>query len=181
MPRPMKAWARLLMCGDGKFHRIWPPKTLPEIIAVMTLRSRFEDRGYKTKCHIWIGSTSSGYGTIRIANRLLRTHCAAWRFYYGEIPEGKEVCHRCDQKDCWQADHLFIGTHHENMLDAAEKKLMGGPIGEAHYCARFTESKVRELRNIFATHPPTKEMATQYGVSYAALIKIQRWLSWKHI
>lgn len=181
MPRPMKVWARLLLCGDGKRRRIFPPKTLPEIVEVMKIRSRYEDRGYDTKCRVWIGSLCSGYGSIRVNNTIVRVHRASWEFFNGYIPDGLEVCHHCDQKDCWEISHLFVGTHHQNMTHASQHKRFNPTTGEDHYSHKLTESQVLRLRKIFETSDPNERLAEQYGVSRAALVKIKKRISWKHI
>lgn len=49
----------------------------------------------------------------------------AHRFIYvslvGEIPDGKHVCHRCDNPKCVNVDHLWLGTQRENSLDMVSK------------------------------------------------------------
>lgn len=182
MPRPMKAWARLLLCGDGRRRRIFPPKTLPEIIEVMKLRSRLEDRGYDTKCHIWIGCKPQGYGIIRLnVNEVIRTHRTSWEFFNGKVPDGLEVCHHCDQKDCWEISHLFVGTHHQNMTHASEHKRFNPTTGEDHYSHKLTTEQVLEIRRILQFRKVDRELAMEYGVSYNALRKIRDRISWKHI
>ena len=48
-------------------------------------------------------------------------HRMAWILANGEIPEGKYVCHHCDNPPCCNPDHLYIGTQVENMRDASER------------------------------------------------------------
>ena len=43
---------------------------------------------------------------------------------HGPIPEDLEVCHKCDVTMCIRDEHHFLGTHHENMLDAVKKRRM---------------------------------------------------------
>jgi len=39
-----------------------------------------------------------------------------------EVPKGREACHRCDVKLCVNPDHLFVGTHFENVQDYHVKR-----------------------------------------------------------
>jgi len=69
-------------------------------------------------CHIWTGSRMSNhYGTFnqKLVHRLI------WEEANGPIPPQHEICHRCDNPSCVRLDHLFLGSHHDNMLDAHAK------------------------------------------------------------
>lgn len=49
----------------------------------------------------------------------LGAHVVAWAYIYGhEIPEGHELCHKCNYKPCVKEDHLFTGTHLTNLHHA---------------------------------------------------------------
>lgn len=90
-----------------------------------TLAERVWSRVTKTEgCWLWTGSkTVHGYGLVSnghtgwagYAHRLIY----AWTF--GPIPDGMEVCHRCDTPSCVRPEHLFLGTHADNMHDMAAK------------------------------------------------------------
>lgn len=77
-------------------------------------------------CWLWVGSrTRDGYGLVVVQRSMRRVahlaHRIAWEMHNGPIPDGACVCHRCDQPLCIRPDHLFLGTHTENMRDAAAK------------------------------------------------------------
>ncbi len=48
-------------------------------------------------------------------------HRASYKEYLGPVPDGMLVCHRCDVPGCINPDHLFLGTHQDNMDDMIEK------------------------------------------------------------
>lgn len=45
------------------------------------------------------------------------------------LPATLEVCHTCDNQWCILDKHHFVGTHADNMQDAASKKRMKGAVG----------------------------------------------------
>jgi len=75
-----------------------------------------EDRGYKTRCHIWQrGKTYKGYGVRRINGRQVGAHVAAFERENGPVPHGHEVHHLCRQRDCVRASHLEAVTRAEHI------------------------------------------------------------------
>ena len=74
-------------------------------------------------CRIWQASTKpNGYGQLTYRMRRVMAHRLAWIARHGPIPKGLEVCHRCDERRCCNADHLFLGSHAENMADLRIKR-----------------------------------------------------------
>lgn len=134
-------------------------------------------------CWPWVGARdSSGYGVIRISKEVLeRTHRIAYRLAYGDIPTGFYVCHHCDNRPCSRPTHLFVGTAHENSLDAASKGRMpgnGNRFGENHGMAKLTEENVFAIRGSVV---PTKDLAKVYGIHSATVRSIRRGHSWRHL
>ena len=58
------------------------------------------------------------------------SHRIAYSLIKGAIPKGMCVCHTCDNPLCCNPDHLWLGTHAENMTDMAAKNRAHKNIGD---------------------------------------------------
>lgn len=120
-------------------------------------------------CELWMGARSGdGYGRIQVDGRLQQATHVAWFLHYGSWPTA-EVCHECDRPACVRVDHLFLGSHHENMLDAARK----GRIGVG-----LTLDLAREIRSLSGTYSQTG-IAERYGISQSHVSRVVRGLVWR--
>lgn len=73
-------------------------------------------------CWIWTGyKWSNGYGQTRLLGKIVPAHRAAFFAANGFLPEGKDICHSCDTRNCVNPDHLFAASHLENMRDMIKK------------------------------------------------------------
>ena len=77
----------------------------------------------ETGCWNWSGGLSKeGYARLRMDRKPGYGHRASYRVFKDEIPVGLCVCHSCDNPRCVNPDHLWLGTHQENMADRDKKK-----------------------------------------------------------
>ena len=95
----------------------------------------------------WIvGGKPNNYHGTSLNGRNMGAHRAAWILFHGAIPKGLSVCHECDRPGCVRPDHLFLGTHQENMDDRRRK---GRPVGVLSIVAK-AETCCGEKRLIMA-------------------------------
>lgn len=102
--------------------------------------------GYGGECWHFESVDGMGYGQFYLRKEgrksvNVHAHRFAWELINGPVPEGMHVLHRCDNPACIRVDHLFLGTHAENMHDARRKRKFsqngkGQPRG---YHGRFTQ------------------------------------------
>lgn len=124
-----------------------------------------------------------GYGRVYVndsdGRRMALAHRVAWEQVNGEIPLGMFVCHTCDNRACINVNHLFLGTHAENMHDMKAK---GRSLrGSKHNLAKLTEEMVMDIRRKLSNGAPGNVMAAEYGVSNTTISLIKNRKIWTHI
>jgi hypothetical protein len=97
---------------------------------VPVVKDRFESKYEpvtESGCWIWTASSHArGYGLFytgrgRTKAKMELAHRVSYELYNGVNPEGYEVCHKCDIPSCVNPDHLFLGSHTDNMRDMIQK------------------------------------------------------------
>jgi hypothetical protein len=137
-------------------------------------------------CLEWTGSRNrqDGYGRVQCDRRRQPAHCVAWQIAHGPIPEGLCVLHKCDNPPCCDPDHLFIGTHTDNMHDMAAKGRNAQPRGEQNNNAKLTAADVLEIRRVYVPRSHAcggPALARRFHVTCATISYVVRRAIWQHI
>lgn len=135
-----------------------------------------------TGCWLWMAADNGvGYGVFAsVPPRMAYAHRFAWELATGPIPDGMEVCHRCDQPSCVNPEHLFLGTHAENMADRDRKgRTRGGEAaGERNPNAKLRLSDVVSIRGRHAAGETCRGLAVEFGVTEGAIRLAVKGLTW---
>lgn len=70
-----------------------------------------------SKCWLWAGAKSKGYGHIYIGGRVVLAPRVSYILENGNIPDETFILHGCDNPPCINPDHLEVGSQHKNMQD----------------------------------------------------------------
>ena len=119
-----------------------------------------------------------GYRRINFEGRLQGAHRVAWIKAHGPVPDGMDVCHSCNNKECENPDHLYLGTRSENISHAHRDGLCNPARGERQGSSRLKEHQVLEIR---ASELSRKELAEMYGVAHQTIDAVINRRSWRHI
>lgn len=142
--------------------------------------SRFVEPEPNSGCWLWIGSRhGKGYGHFRTAHGAVeKAHRVAWRLFVGQIPDGKQVLHRCDVPSCVNPSHLFLGTNADNLADRQAKQRQAR--GSRVWTVRLSEESVRYIRNL-AELFTRAAIAERFGVSKSTVRGILTRKTWTHV
>lgn len=150
----------------------------------LDVAQRLEHAGWTVTsagCWEFSGSKRHGYGQIALRGRRSEVASrAAYMAWVGAIGEGLYVCHRCDNPACINPQHLFLGTHDENMEDCKSKERH--QHGERQWMAILTEADCQSIRELYHSGAHTqRQLGRQYGVAQSTISAVVRRVNWKHV
>jgi hypothetical protein len=125
-------------------------------------------------CLVYTGYRNrDGYGVIKIGGRkgkFIRVHRLLYEDKNGSIPPGFFICHKCDNPPCCNINHLFLGTHNDNMRDMVKKDRAYRTIGEKSGVHKLTSIQINEIRKDSRFQ---KDIAKDYGIAKSTVSMIK--------
>ncbi len=88
------------------------------------------------------------------------------------------VLHKCDNRECCNPSHYFLGTLEDNVADM---KFKGRAARGQEVNGKISESEVREIRKLRALGESLSSIAKIYNVTHTAIRYIVIRKSWKHV
>jgi hypothetical protein len=148
--------------------------------------NRYIKKSNTNDCHYWVGSLTrkGGYGNIKIREKgnrdnikIFKAHRLIYEFLVGPIGD-KHVLHKCDNPQCVNPKHLFLGTHQDNMRDMVQKRRTA--YGVKSKSAKLTPHDVIEIRKLYARGGhTTRSLGAKYGVDGKHIHNIITGKKWK--
>lgn len=125
-------------------------------------------------CWEWAGANNNGYGVIVVRNRYWRVTRLVFVIFHGRLKKTDEVCHSCDNTACVNPQHLFRGTHADNMQDKVRKGRY-----QRTFKSRLTIEKAAAIRAEYAegnvSHQQLAEKYNAHINSIGALLRGESW------
>jgi hypothetical protein len=174
--------------------------------AIEVLRQRFLSklRDAPNGCRVFVGHIeANGYGRFAVNRRMRWAHRVAWELFVGPIPDGMFVLHRCDNRPCCNVEHLFLGTHADNMADMARKGRHFSitspdriPRGARHgrstspektargsrvHTASLREEQIPGIRARIRAGESCASIARSLGVSRSVISNVSNRRYWTHV
>lgn len=138
------------------------------------------DVGTERACWPWrAGLNMHGYGNFWIEGRTETAHVFAFQLAGGVVPDGMQVLHSCDNRDCCNPRHLRVGTLQDNKNDEVGRDRH--VYGERHHSAKLTEDDIRAIRALYASGLTYGAIGQRYGVTGENVGQIIRRRSWRHV
>lgn len=151
----------------------------PEHHAPRTLETRMKNYIVsESGCWEWQGNvfTETGYGSITIDGKSQATHRVSYQLHIGEIPRGLMVLHKCNNRICVNPDHLYVGTHNNNMKDMANANSVKG---EKNGNSVLTKNDVIEIKKLIKSRMITyQQIADKFEIGRQTVKDIASGRTW---
>lgn len=137
-------------------------------------------------CWKWKGALDiNGYGRFSRGYKHIPAHRASWLILMGEISDGMNVLHKCDNPPCTNPSHLYLGTDKDNARDRVERnryrKINKKVRGTRNHRARITQMTAIKIKRRLAKNKTINEIAKELNVTRPTIENIKHKKSWAYL
>jgi len=136
----------------------------------------------------WIYNSAldkDNYGVFWINNQNIRAHKFSYIIHndFKEIDYNLKICHKCDNPQCVNPKHLFVGTSKDNSQDMVNKNRQAHNVGSINGMSILSELDVIQIiTDIYNhKHKTINDVCAIYNVSYLTINDILHGKTWNHI
>jgi hypothetical protein len=160
-------------------------KTIKQVLTKADIWDKMSKHGVRQNgCLVWQKDRRGKYGSFSIQGKTHMVHRLSYLVHNDieNIPDDLVIRHQCNNKLCFEPNHLKIGTQSENMED----RITSGTAmrGEHHPKAVITEEIAKAIKlskregKVGLTQ---KERAIKFGTSLGIVQAIDSGKSWGHL
>lgn len=140
-----------------------------------------------SRCWAWGGCKNKGYGQLGLNNKLIQAHRYSYALHNPykitlDDMEGCDCCHECDNRECTNPEHLFLGDRQDNVDDMFNKNRQANLKGEQSGRAKLNQAQIIEIRNRYKNEQIShRKLAFEYGIGHTTIGYIINNKTWTHI
>lgn len=147
-----------------------------------TIQEKLEDKiafEPTSGCWIWLGTVESrgNYGQINIGNVSKKPHRLSYLIHKGD-PTGFSVLHHCDTPLCVNPDHLYLGTHKDNINDMVRRNRQAS--GERCHKSKLDSLQVLVIKKCISEGMNIPQIAKYFSVAPNTIRSINKGITWFH-
>jgi hypothetical protein len=168
-----KHYRRVLRRGDVNDYG---SRKVAEGDAIERFHQKYEIN--ESGCWMWTGGTRPNSKGVPYPrhwtddSESIGAHRFSFELVHGAIPQSMYVCHKCDTPLCVNPDHLFLGSHQDNMRDmVAKQRSFVGRGEDKKGRAKLTNQQADQIRKMNMSH---SKIAFMFGVSATTIGRIKR-------
>jgi hypothetical protein len=144
-----------------------------------TEKQRYEEKYVIHPNGCWQWRSAGPYPTFWTDGRYVKVARYAWQVKTGLPPPSDMcVCHTCDNPKCVNPDHLFLGTHTDNMRDKAAKQRTFRPNATLNGRAKVDHATAARIRADYEAGMTQEKIAAAYSIGQSSVSRIVRGENW---
>ena len=141
------------------------------------------ERAGPEDCWNFLGCKNKlGYGKFRVRGKTIEAYRIAWTIVNGNIPKGKFILHYCDNSSCVNPNHLYCGTHADNMRDNCNRNISSISHPKFYMKELLQIRKFKKVISVGINNNykvPIKEVAKRFNCAIGTIHNI--WYSDKYM